>query len=288
MDQLQIQLWKSLAEPFRVPPSIHRCKLGDWELIDWDVAGCTVCGKIHECKDAIKCPLVTYEGRHVCHITGFFTRRNVFADDEYVDTVANVTCAHVPTVRSIDHGQIEAWVEAVLCSEDARAAVSQEIAKRAQRCKAVFVKFAKQAKAQRGPVNLIELCTLTAQAMANIRSPVLLDPYEAKCLASACVERIDFFCRAFLDTLRCTPPSLKLHGFVVGLLYLMRNGLVLCGNVEIVPRLEELSLSLPSENHIKVVFKMSTKIMTEVENFIKITVRTFPREKITSMGFRVV
>lgn len=286
--ELQIQLWKSLAQPFQVPCSIHRCRLCDWELIDWDVAGCTLCGKIHECKDAVHCPLVTYEGRHVCEITGFYTRRNVFVDDEFVDTVANVTTQHIPVTRSIDHAQIEAWVEAVLCSEDARKAVSQEITKRSQRCKAVFVKFAKQAKTQRTPVNVLDLCTLTAQAMANIRNPVLLEPYEAKSLAASCVERIDFFCRAFLDALRCTPPSVKMHGFVVGLLYLMRTGLVLCGNVEVVPRIPELALVLPSENHVKVVFKMSTKIMTEVENFIKITVRTFTRDKLISMGFRIV
>jgi len=284
----QIELWKSLAQPFRVPKSIHRCRLCDWELLDCDVAGCRVCGKIHECKDATQCPLVTYEGRHVCEITGFYTTRNVFVDDEYMNTVANVSAPHVPVVRSIDQAQIEAWVDAVLCSPDAREAVACEIAKREQRAKAVFLKLAKQAKAQRQALNIVDLATQTAHCMSNVREPVLLDELSARSLAAVCVLHINFFCRAFLDALRCTPPSVKMHGFVVGLLYLMRTGLVLCGNVEIVPKVQDLSAVLPSENHVKVVFKMSTKIMTEVENFIKITVRTYSREKLLGMGFRVV
>jgi len=284
----QIELWKSLRQPFRVPASVHRCRLLDWELIDCDVAGCTLCGKIHRCLDTVSCPCVSYEGRHTCEITGFYARRYVFVDDEFVDTVANVTTQHVPIVRSIDREQIESWVEALLCSQEARAAIAQECAKRQARAKAVFIRLAKQAKADRQPLNLVDLATQTAQAMASIRAPALLCEAAARSLAAACVEHINSFCRAFLDALRCTPPAVKMQGFVVGLLYLMRSGLVICGNVEIVPRVDALALALPSENHVKVVFKMSTKIMTEVENFIKITVKSFTREKLIDMGFRTV
>jgi len=285
----QIELWKSLRQPFRVPATVHRCRLLDWELIDCDVAGCRLCGKIHRCLDTTHCPCVSYEGRNTCEITGFYdARRYVFVDDEFVDTVANVTTQHVPIVRSIDREQIEVWVEALLCSQEARAAIAQECAKRQARAKAVFIRLAKQAKADRQPLNLLDLATQTAQAMGSIRSPVLLCEPAAKHLAAACVDRINFFCRAFLDALGCTPPAVKMQGFVVGLLYLMRSGLIICGNVEIVPRVPELALTLPSENHVKVVFKMSTKIMTEVENFIKITVKSFTRERLVGMGFRTV
>jgi hypothetical protein len=283
-----IQLWKSIAQPFVVPASIHRCRLADWQLIDCDVAGCTICGKIHECKDCMRCPLITYEGRHVCEITGFYTRRNVFVDDEYLDTVANVTTQHVAVQRHIEHAQIEVWVWALLASKDAVDAVTLEIQKREQRCKAVFVKLAKQVKAQKSAVDIMALCTQTAQLMSNIRKPLILEPHQARALAKLCTDKIDSFCRSFLDALRCTPPAVKMQGFVVGLLYLMRTGLILCGNVEIVPQIKELALVLPSENHIKVVFKLSTKIMTEVENFIKMTIRTFTRDRLLNLGFKIV
>jgi hypothetical protein len=286
--EYNIQVWKSLRQPFRVPESVHRCRMPDWELIDCDVAGCTLCGRIHRCLDTVHCPTVADEGRHICQITGFYTNRNVFMDDEYLDTVANVTVQHVAVVRHIELGQIEGWVEQLLCSEDARSSIAQELAKREYRTRMTFVKLAKQAKANRSALNLVDLCTQTAHAMAAVRRPVLLDWSDAACLASLCSRHIDKFCRAFLDTLRCTPQSVKMHGFVVGLLYLMRTGLVLCGNIEVIPKVDDLALTLPSENHVKVVFKMSTKIMTEVENFIKFTVKPLSRDKLVEMGFRAV
>lgn len=286
--EYNIQLWKSLRQPFRVPESVHRCRLPDWELIDCDVAGCTLCGRIHRCLDTVNCPTVADEGRHICEITGFYTNRNVFLDDEYLDTVANVTMQHVAVVRHIELSQIEGWVEQLLCSQEARQSIQQEIEKREFRARMTFVKLAKQAKAQRSPLNIVDLCTQTAQAMSSVRKPVLLDWADASALAHGCSRHIDRFCRIFLDTLLCTPQSVKMHGFVVGLFYLMRTGLVLCGNIEVIPRVEELAWTLPSENHIKVVFKMSTKIMTEVENFIKFTVKPLSRDKLMEMGFRAI
>ena len=283
-----IKLWKSLRQPFVVPMTVPICRLPDWELIDCDVAGCLKCGRIHVCNDTVHCPTVADEGRHICQITGFYARRSVFLDDEYLDTVANVTVQHVAVVRHIELAQIEAWVDQLLCSEDARCSIAQELSKREARAKMVFVKLAKRAKADRAPLNVVDLCTQTAQDMASVRRPVLYHRTDAAALAQTCSHHVDRFCRAFLDTLRCTPPSVKMHGFVVGLLYLMRTGLVLCGNVEVIPRVEELAAALPSENHVKVIFKMSTKIMTEVENFIKFTIKPLSRDRLIEMGFKVV
>ena len=79
-----------------------------------------------------------------------------------------------------------------------------------------------------------------------------------------------------------------MHGFIVGLLYLMRTGMCICENVEIVPRIPELQYVLPSENQVKVLFKLSTKIMTEVENIIKMTLRKFTRDQLMAMGFEML
>lgn len=283
-----ILMWRHISEPFTVPTCIHRCTLRDWESIDWNVAGCKVCGKIHECKDVSKCPIVTYEGRHVCQITGFFTRRNVFLDDEYVDTVANVSTPYVTVQRNIEVAQIEAWVEVILCSSKARMALQQEITKRSHRCKAVFLRIAKSTKAKKQPLNIVNICTLTVHAMSNTRNLSIMSANDLKSLAAHCTEKIDRFCRTFLDSLHCTPATVKMQGFVVGLLYLMRVGMLICGNIEIVPRVPELALVLPSENQVRVIFKLSTKIMTEVENIIKLTLRNCSREQLLSMGFKAM
>ena len=283
MDRM-VALWRSIADPFVVPQCVHRCKLLDWELLDCDVAGCTICGRIHVCKDE-KCPLICYEGRQVCELTGFCVRNQLFASDEYMDTVAHMPSSHPVVHRTIQSEQIENWVHCVLCSDKSRASLQTECLKRENRTKAVFIRLAKHCKAQTQPVNLINLCTLTALAMANIRTPNLMDPEWLKALSAQCVDAAVFFCRTFLDVLKCTPPAVKMHGFVVGLLYLMRTGMCICENVEILPRIPELAFVLPSENQVKALFKLSTKIMTEVENVIKMTLRRFTREQLLAMGF---
>ena len=282
-----IALWRSIAAPFVVPQSIHRCQMRDWELLDCDVAGCTICGKIHACKDE-KCPLVCYEGRQVCELTGFCVRNQLFASDEYVDTVAYMPSSIPVAHRSIQTEQIEHWINAVICSDRSRESLEAEGLKRSTRVKTVFIKLAKQCKAQRNPVNIVHLCALTAHATANMRTPKIMDQDYLRTLAAQCIDAAVFFCRTFLDVLKCTPPAIKMHGFVVGLLYLMRTGMCICENVEIVPRIPELQYVLPSENQVKALFKLSTKIMTEVENIIKMTLRRFTRDRLLAMGFELL
>ena len=282
-----IALWRSIADPFIVPESIHRCKTCDWELLDCDVAGCIVCGKIHACKDE-KCPLVCYEGRQVCELTGFCVRNQLFADNEYMDTVAHMPSSHQVVHRSIQTEQIEHWIHEVLCSEQSRASLEAEGLKRNARVKTVFVRLAKQYKTQRQPVNVVRLCTLVAHTVSGVRTPKIKPPEYLKALAAQCIDAAVFFCRTFLDMLKCTPPTLKMQGFVVGLLYLMRTGMCICENVEIVPRIPELHYVLPSENQVKSLFKLSTKIMTEVENIIKMTLRRFTRDQLLIMGFAML
>jgi hypothetical protein len=279
-----VALWRAIADPFKVPPSIHRCRLDDWQLIDCDLAGCMVCGKIHACCPEV-CPLAMSEGRQVCEITGFCVKHIQFADEEFVDTVGYIHAPYVPAHRSIEHEQIEAWIDEVLCSARSRSSLHADLEKRQARTRVVFLRVAKHYKSLRLPLNLVELCATTAHSMANIRSPRLMDPDWLGALARRCVEHAVFFCRTFLDALKCTPPAIKMHGFVVGLLYLMRGGMCICGNVVIVPRIADLEDVLPSENQVKALFNLSTKIITEVENIIKLALRQFTRDQLLAMGF---
>jgi hypothetical protein len=265
-------MWRAVADPFVVPQAVHRCRPADWELVDCDVAGCVVCGRGHLCAHET-CPLVAYEGRQVCEITGFCVRNHQYAEDEYVDTAVRPTQHAVPVVRTFEWGQIDGWVYAALCSAAVRASLQLEAHKRAARARSIFVRLAKHCKAQRTPVNLVHLCTLMAHSMATVRRPRFETPARLRDLARACVQAVAAFCTTFFDASRCVPPPVKMHGFVVGLLYLMRTGMTVCGNVQIVPMVRGLDGVLPSENQVKPLFHLSTKIMTEVENVIKMALR---------------
>ena len=75
---------------------------------------------------------------------------------------------------------------------------------------------------------------------------------------------------------------------MVGLLYLMRVGMIVYGDIEIIPKITELTRVLPAENNIKLICKLSTKIMTEAENMIKLETRNIKRSRLLNMGFEVV
>jgi UL92 family len=174
MLQHQIQLWHLIRQPFRLPARIHHCALRDWESIDCDVAGCLLCGKIHECKDAMECPLVVYEGRHVCEITGFYTRRNVFVDDEFVDTAASVSTCPGRIIQKIPPSLVETWVDRILCSDLTTKSIQQEIIKRKHRLKLCFIRCAKVKKASQAPLNILDLCTQVAHITSQIRMPRIM------------------------------------------------------------------------------------------------------------------
>ena len=283
-DPPSLALWRHVADPFVLPPSIHRCRPCDWELVDCDAAGCRLCGRGHLCA-VDTCPTVAYEGRQVCEITGFCVRNHQYGQDEFVDTVAHIPAPHPPAVRVFEWGQVDGWVRDVLCSDRTRASLEAESRKRVHRVHAIFVRLIKHWKAQRAPINLIHLCTLIARAVANVRTPRLDDPHRLDALAASCVDAIARFCSTFFDPPRCAPPAVKMQGFVVGLLYLMRGGMCIGGNIEIVPRVTGLAAVLPTENQVKALFRLSTKIMTEVENVIKMTLRHHTREQLVGMGF---
>jgi hypothetical protein len=271
-----------------IPEQIHRCKFDDWELLECDCAGCILCGKIHECKDTVHCPVISEEGRHVCQITGFYTRRQVFSDDEFVETVGNISVAEAPLLKNVDFATVESCVKEFICSERTKNSLLQEQSKRNNRIKLSFIKLAKSSKQKKIPVNIMSIITSTIHETSNVRNPKILELVEAEILAEKCIQHINFFCAVFFENMKNVPAIMKIKGLIIGFLYLMRTGLTLYGNIEIVPKVSDLSLVLPSENHVKIVFKISTKVMTEVENFIKHSVKKLPRSKLLQMGFKTV
>ena len=57
-----------------------------WEVYEADLAGCTLCGAMHVCKQGF-CPVETsHEGHEICTITGMCVKLLSFSNEEFVDT----------------------------------------------------------------------------------------------------------------------------------------------------------------------------------------------------------
>lgn len=202
---------------------------------------------------------------------------------------AAAALAVVPQRRSmiLNEEQVQEWICDLLCSARARAALETEQTKRRQRLEAHFIKLARRAHSQRRPLNLVAVCTSLAAAMATVRTPELKDPDALSALAARCRNLVVRFLRRFLDAMRAAIPAIKMRGFVVGLLYLMRTGICLCDSVEVLGQVPELARTLPLENQLQPCFRLSTKIITEAENTIKNTLRGQTRGELEALGFTV-
>ena len=78
-------------------------------------------------------------------------------------------------------------------------------------------------------------------------------------------------------------PVVKVDHFVIGLLYLLRNGIVMFDTVQVLPRIPLLRRLLPMETCLKAQFKIPCKIITEVENITKIALKALDRNRIQAM-----
>ena len=78
-------------------------------------------------------------------------------------------------------------------------------------------------------------------------------------------------------------PATKLDHFIIGLIYLLRTGIVMFDTMQVIPRVPVLRRMLPMETCLKANFKIPCKIITEVENLTKIALKTLDRRKLKSL-----
>ena len=83
------QTWQMLRMPFVLSSRCvghHICKF-KWECIDVDLAGCLVCGAVHDCEEGQCRDVVITDDSHVCTITGMCVATHNFATNEFSDNV---------------------------------------------------------------------------------------------------------------------------------------------------------------------------------------------------------
>jgi len=147
-----------------------------------------------------------------------------------------------------------------------------------------FARVAKGFKLEGRSPCMIEMFSHTRFVLGSLRIPCKVTSQRMfDDLAHECVTAILTFTSCFRKVLMPHVPPAKLDHFVIGLIYLLRSGIVMFDTLQVVPRVPILRRLLPMETSLKMHFKIPCKIITEVENITKITLKALDRRRIKVM-----
>lgn len=262
-------IWKSVRGPFyRV-----NCREHQWENYGVQDAGCNRCGAHHHCTHHLgenTCQLLeTDEGGLCCPITGYCIPTLRLSDKEFVHNVffqgshahsapANITFEEI--------GSIVTWF---LRGRQSSKCKSDEVAKYMTKYRNTLVKNLKLMKTQ-GSFGSSSRSTCITSVIAQCLSqqkPKLIK-LASEQLCSFCSRQI-YVCLKRINMLSLQN---KKTNFVIGMLYLMKQGLII-HNIQWLPKIKELSDCLPHETNLEKNFHLSMKLVCETENEIKLTLR---------------
>lgn len=261
---LQHQVWRTLRRPFRYP-SCEKC---DWEVYDFSMAGCRKCGACHSCSMSSignKCPLVVCDdASRVCTITGTVVNEVRTGQNEFVDTVdLRQTCAPVFCLDD----EVRAIVSRILNSHHAERYRRDENTRQAKKLCVTMKKCLKSAKRD---LHLPNMCQILAESVSQEKGLRFVMPPSQQ-LVSECSRQI-WLCIVDLHSKGHVTSGNRLTGLVTGLLYLLRTGLVYKNKV-LLAAVEEVAHCLPHENKLGEYYGISSKVICETENEIKLVFR---------------
>jgi hypothetical protein len=177
----------------------------------------------------------------------------------------------------------------VLCSNTTRLCNEKELAKLHNRLRWSFMRHVRATKLKRHhrSPNLIVMMSQIAADIENYRLPIM-NPTDALCqdLATKCAAAIFKFTLPMAQTKAALVYTMEAKPLVIGLLYLLRSGLV-HKNITVLPQFRQLSFVLPPESFVSL-FSCKSKIITETENIIKCYLRTLSVEDVQKIGYEAI
>lgn len=305
-------VWHRVRAPFAMPRGCHDCSMDDWEVFDVDKAGCVCCGRLHQCRDGGECVSSMDHDHQACEITGCWIRNRNFQQG-YTDTAIQAarvgggghrslerdgadlatTASHPSSSRPSQSHQPKQWVEsahvvrwlhALVFSDTARQCIAREIQRVQDKATIAFARVAKEFKLQNRPPCILEMLAHTRFVLGSLRIPCkVTSQHMFDALARECIHAILCFTSCFRKVLVPHVPPAKLDHFVIGLIYLLRSGIVMFDTVQVVPRIPALRRLLPMETSLKLNFRIPCKIITEVENITKTTLKALDRRGVALM-----
>lgn len=309
-------VWKRIRGRFLLPEKI--CDHSSaWEIYDADLAGCKQCGCQHVCSEESCTTELNEQGHSICTLTGVCVRDLNFSQLEYVDTavsslegssrlecggtaeshewqplvgsyVRQVNLLSPPSntfVETLLYNDAAEYLGQILCTHLWQQSMDMEDAKLDDKKHACMWKTLKDMKSANPLVLPIipDAVARTASMVGNYRISQRASEQERSSIAAWCTSSI-FKHICLLN--RVSPGTVsycKLRSCTVGLLYLMRQGIVTQG-VIVLPRLRKLKVILPIENHLQSVFGIRGKCITETENTVKMAMKHVGRDSLKFFG----
>ena len=177
----------------------------------------------------------------------------------------------------------------VLCSNTMVTCCDKEKLKLHNRLKWSFMRHIKELKMKRRRYNpnLIVLISKIATDIENYRLPISNDTDTLrKDLAYRCANDIYKFTSSMIASKAAFTGTIDPTTMVIGLLYLLRSGLV-HKDITVLPQYRVLSHLLPPENFIHL-FQVKSKIITITENIVKCHLRTLSMDAIKDIGYETL
>jgi hypothetical protein len=177
----------------------------------------------------------------------------------------------------------------VLCSNAMVICFEKEQLKLHNRLRWSFMRNVKSLKMERRPYhpNLIIMISKVAKDIENYRLPITNDTIALrKDLVYRCAQDIYKFTSSMILSKAVFTSTIDPSVMIIGLLYLMRSGLV-HNNITILPQYRELSHLLPPENFMHL-FNVKSKIITITENIVKCHLRTLSIDEIKEIGYETL
>jgi len=261
-----VRTWRSLRRPFilpRVPFASHVC---EWEKIDIDVLGCLVCGNFHACDQGVcQCTTETSDGL-VCDYSGVVIRTKRFVETEFLDTM-NMTGTEQMEVQNTIFSSAEQIVRTILCS-----ITNKQTKQRVML--STLTKLGENLRARTAKPDCHGGLACQEFLGACMKTPYVfawVSDEERQKLVGDATEQ----CCKVLNILIKHGMAIRSHEIqrlTVGVLYLMRTGVVFRGEY-VLPRRTDICSLLPPETMLRSFFGVHPKCITEIENRLKFCLR---------------
>ena len=272
--QLPVQIWHLLKQPFVLPSAGSHTHVCVWKSIDAGLLVCELCGHIHACSDLRCNEVIENDDGSVCALSGMYIREKQYLATEYQDTV-NLTDGKLShrIIEETVYEDIKCIFNRLLISEFAEMLYLKQHIE-------LITRWHHQLKRQ--SKHMILWCAaLLQEAQRNVHK---FDYHERAHVASLASKQCYNVLVSLVTQFGMCVKSNEVQELAVGLLYLMRSGIQIQG-YQILPVIACLRHMLPPENMLKQYFDVRSKFITESENRAKLCLRKCSISQLQNIQF---